>query len=327
MQKLKSQEEYKYTSTNLKFLKHPKQIESYLNGTGKTIISTHISPEGSCNLNCPYCSVAKRDQHERIAFGTIVDYIKKLKSRDLQACIITGGGEATLYPNFNELVHFLKYEMKLSIALITNGTCTRNIDWDAFTWVRVSINEIDKIHLPKIQGTLGCSIVYTGQTLDFFQDVVELIENTNVEYVRVIPNCLQEQRLLIEEHKDIDAILERLNHPKFFHQYKLHRAPVATVCHQAYFRPYLSEVGGGMIYPCDSVVLNNDVGFFSKEYAICKAEKVLDFLDGKIKMPFDPREKCAGCVFTDTVDMLDEIKKTGIIKEDSGEQLVHGEFV
>ena len=316
----KSIEELKYTSTEYKFFRHLDQLKSYHDGTGKTIISTHISPEGSCNLKCSYCSVWKRDKNDRIEFETIVEYITKLKSRGLKACIITGGGEPTLYPEFNKLVRWLELVMRLKVALITNGTCKEpvgDMPWNLFTWVRISLNDLNRVHIPKIAGTLGCSIIYTGQDISYFRNVEKLIKNTSVQYVRVVPDCTLNKYDLELSHLKIGRILRILGNKKFFHQNKYHRKPKATVCHQAYFRPYLSEVEGGTVYPCDSLVLNNSVGWFSTDYAICKAEDILDFMDGKIKMKFDPPDKCSGCVFTDNVDSLDMLQKP----------MLHEEFV
>jgi hypothetical protein len=92
------------------------------------------------------------------------------------------------------------------------------------------------------------------------------------------------------------------------HQKKFHRAPVASYCPQAYFRPYLSEIDGGTVFSCDSVVLNDNLARFDNKYAICKAKRIGDFLDGKIKQRFNPNEDCKGCVFADNIDMLMEWK-------------------
>ena len=101
----RSDEEHKYTSTGIKFWRHQDELIAYKKGEGNTIISTHISPEGSCNLSCSYCSVSKRAKNERIELSVIKDYVEKLKKRGLKAVILTGGGEPTLYPYFNELVN------------------------------------------------------------------------------------------------------------------------------------------------------------------------------------------------------------------------------
>ena len=251
----------------------------------------------------------------------------------MKAVILTGGGEPTLYKKFNELVQWLKYDRNLSVALITNGTQYGRLDaatMAAFSWVRVSINIFngwtENINLPvehiSPDCIVGCSMVYTveheatdNMPLErhvLFDNVARIADRIDAKYVRLLPNCLLEQKDLIAQHRSLDIALGKFNDPRFFHQHKIHGAPQCGTCHQAYFRPYLSEevfVGNGLpgtVYPCDSVVLNDAFTHFAEEYQICHAADILDFLDRRIEMRFDPRERCTGCVFTNNVNMLDD---------------------
>ena len=333
---MKTGQEHKFTSTGVKFWKHPDQMCSYREDTGHTIISTHISPEGSCNLNCKFCSVKKRKRHFRIELDVIKDYIDKLCSRGLKAVIVTGGGEPTLYPQFNHLIQWL-CEKGLSVALITNGwECVDRVEtWNLFSWIRVSINLFpgwqNKIYVPKEKldriCVLGCSFIYTDQSIRDFCLVASFARMLGAEYVRVLPDCLLNQEELLLKHEEIKYILGEVSDPIFFHQFKVHGMPKARTCHQAYFRPYLSEVDGGTVYPCDSVVLNNRVEHFDKLYQICKAEQVLDFLDGKIKIDFDVQKHCMGCVFADNINMLELWKRYYTKSNTYDGDLSHAEFV
>jgi len=353
----KSEQEHKYTSTGIKFWRHQQQMMSYKNDEGHSVVSTHISPEGACNLKCPYCSVTYRDTHSRIELDVIKDYVTKLKGRGLKAVILTGGGEPTSYKHFNELVQWLKYDQGLSVALITNGTLAKRVDpktWAAFSWVRVSINlfenwenrigdNFEREHLSP-DCIVGCSMVYTVEhestseimtdRLKMFEKVSKIADRLGAKYIRLLPNCLLEQKHLLAQHKSLDNTLAQIKDDRFFHQYKIHGAPNSSVCHQAYFRPYLSEEPNvetgkpGTVYPCDSVVLNDGYEHFAAEYQLCSPENILDFLDGKIKAKFDPRERCKGCVFTDNVNMLDKFK-SGLLDrfDEFNLPLDHEEFV
>jgi len=353
----KSEAEHKYTSTGIKFWRHQNQMMSYKDGCGDTVISSHVSPEGACNLKCPYCSVTYRSTHSRIAPEVIKDYVEKLQTRGLKAVILTGGGEPTSYKHFNDLVQWLKYDRKLSVALITNGTLAKRIEpktWGAFSWIRVSINLFDNWENRIGQNfetqylnpncAVGCSMVYTVEhesTEEIMTDRVEMLnkvskiaDKLNSKYIRLLPNCLLEQKHLIAQHKSLDNILSKVNDSRFFHQYKVHGAPQCDTCHQSYFRPYLSEEPfyktkiPGTVYPCDSVVLNDSYQHFAEEYQLCAPEEILDYLDRKIKARFDPRDRCAGCVFTDNVNMLDDWTKGKINQFDQFSQpLEHEEFV
>ena len=353
----KSAEEHKFTSTGIKFWRHQEQMFNYKNGDPNTIISTHISPEGACNLKCPYCSVTYRDTHSRIPMEIIQDYVTKLKTRGLKAVILTGGGEPTAYKHFNELVRWLKSQ-DLSVALITNGSeqYWKRIDEDVckmFSWVRVSINVFKdwdtRIGLPlekfDIEKTvIGCSMVYTvehelseevmADRVGLLNKVSKVADKCGAKYIRMLPNCLLEQEHLIRQHKSLDNVLAQINDTRFFHQYKIHGAPKCDTCHQSYFRPYLSEeihkeTGvAGTVYPCDSVVLNDTYQFFAEEYQLCHASDILDYLDKKIKPKFDPRERCKGCVFTENVNMLDDWVNGKIDRFDEfKDPLMHEEFV
>lgn len=356
-EKEKSLQEHQYTSTGIKFWRHQEQMWSYKKGEGNTVISTHISPEGACNLKCPYCSVTYRDTHSRIDLDVIKDYVEKLQSRGLKAVILTGGGEPTSYKYFNELVQWLKYDRDLSVALITNGTLAKRIEkktLKAFSWIRVSINLFDRwesrigdnLDVSELdpECIVGCSMVYTVEheataevhtsRVEMLKKVAKIADRLGARYVRLLPNCLLEQSHLISQHKALDHTLEELGDDRFFHQYKVHGAPRATVCHQSYFRPYLSEEPWhedgvpGTVYPCDSVVLNDSYQYFAEEYQLCKPGDILEYLDRVIKARFDPTERCKGCVFTENVDMLEDWKEGKIdLFNDYSEPIEHEEFV
>ena len=335
--------EHKFTSTGVKFWRHQQAMESYRAGTGHSVISTHISPEGACNLKCPYCSVTYRDTHQRIALPVIKKYVNDLISRGLKAVILTGGGEPTLYKDFNELVSFL-YRMGLKVALITNGTQAKRVDdwvWAYFTWVRLSLNVFDgweeKIRIPveKLSPhcTVGCSMVYTPEhRLDTLLKASAVATANKAQYIRVLPNCLLEQEQLIAQHEALDKDFASIGDTRFFQQHKLHGAPGCSTCHQSYFRPYLSEVIStetgepGTVYPCDSVVLNGQAMHFPEKFQLCPASKILDYMDKKIPQKFDPRVSCQGCVFTKNVDMLDRFVTEGCEVWPSA-PIQHEEFV
>jgi MoaA/NifB/PqqE/SkfB family radical SAM enzyme len=332
---MKSEMEHKYTSTGIKYWMHPDQMHAYKMNNDATVISTHISPEGSCNLNCSYCSVKKRTKNFRIELDVIKDYVEKLISRGLKAVILTGGGEPLLYPWINELVEWLKYEKKLSIALITNGTQSRRLrDWSVFEWVRVSLNDFPEwqtaIRVPTKsipeKTVIGCSYINTGNLLQDVPAISAMLDKLNAKYVRILPNCLHDQETLLKEHAKIKSILSTVEDTRFFHQFKIHGTPKSLICHQAYFRPYLSEIDGGTVYPCDSLVLNDNVERFDEKYRICKAVDILDFLNKNIMPSFNPCEDCAGCVFTDNVNMLDDWKNKKIEYQYHAD-IVHEEFV
>lgn len=331
----RSDSEHKYTSTGIKFWCHEEQMKNYKDGNPNTIISTHISPEGRCNLLCDYCSVTHRKVHHRIELDTIKRYITTLKKYGLKAVIVTGGGEPTLYPHINDLLVWLK-DQNLDVGMINNGTQTNRVKhWDLLSWVRVSLNIFNdwenKITFPMDEVSEDCivggSFVYTNQNMDTMKRVSDLANKIGFKYVRILPNCLLEQGGLINSHNELDEMLVKINNPIFFHQQKLHATPNTEICHQSFFRPYLSEANGGTVYPCDSVVLNDAIAEFSEKYAICLAEDVEKYILGEIKPKFKPCDDCSGCVFETNIMMLDKWKNDGIPTIVECNKMNHRNFV
>jgi organic radical activating enzyme len=338
-------QEHKFTSTGIKFWRHQAALESYRDGTGSSVISTHVSPEGACNLKCPYCSVTYRDTHQRIPIAVVMRYITDLKSRGLKAVILTGGGEPTIYRHFNELVRWI-YSEGLRVALITNGTQAGRVEdetWRFFSWVRVSINVFDrweeKIRIPHRllapDCTVGCSMVYGvkhDHGLATLRKAAAVASACGAQYVRVLPDCMLPQDQLIAQHLELNDAFAQIGDARFFHQHKLHAAPGCDTCHQSYFRPYLSEVIStqtgepGTVFPCDSVVLNGQAMHFPALYQLCPASRVLEYMDRKIAANFSPAKHCSGCVFTGNVEMLDAWRASGV-GQFNNEKLQHEEFV
>ncbi len=340
--------EHKFTSTGVKFWKHKDSMESYREGTGRSVISTHIAPEGRCNLSCSYCSVSERVLHSRIDLERIFDYVTRLKSRGLKAVILTGGGEPTLYPHFNKLGEWL-LDQGMEVALITNGTQFNKVSDKVLgnlSWMRVSMNRFkqweEKITLPlerlSSKTTVGMSVCHSGDNKDgeFLEGVAKFAQAKNVSYVRVLPDCMLPQPALVREHEELDNLFKRLEGgQRFFHQFKIHGSPCQGTCHQSFFRPYLSEQldpetnTSGLVFPCDSVVLNDQAMQFKTNFALCRPEQILDYMDGKIKQQFDATRDCTGCVFTRNVDTLDAFIKNGVERFDefASQEMHHVNFV
>ena len=131
-----------------------------------TSIELHL--EAWCNDNCSFCSFRKEkgtnlgmlklingnsstdfkpigspSENSRIPFETVMKLPKQMKECGIPACLISGGGESTLYPKFDEVIkEFARHGIEL--ALITNGTV---LSYDRlfmiarhFKWIRFSMD-------------------------------------------------------------------------------------------------------------------------------------------------------------------------------------------
>lgn len=328
-----------FTSNGSKFGHHSCSMQSYRINTHHSIIATHISPEGSCNLSCKYCSVHKR-KSVRIKLKVIEKYVEDLLERGLKAVVLTGGGEPLLYPNIKELLKFL-FEKRLEVGIITNGTLFESVSDSLLkqcSWIRVSINRLDpnkgysvvpSSEVRKVV-TMGLSVLYDGDD-ELLKWAVTNREGMNAQYVRVVCNCLRRGKELEREWKAAKSAVERLGDEKTFFQGRKHLSPIVRKCHLGNFRPYLSEVihpeteEPGSVFACDSIPLHNSQGKFHTYWSLCPASRILDYLDGDIEQGFSPVSDCNGCLFGGHVEMIQDFLHSGKFPE--RKQVEHPNFI
>jgi MoaA/NifB/PqqE/SkfB family radical SAM enzyme len=260
--------------------------------------------------------VAQRGQEGKLYPELTMEQIKfvveTLIEKNLKAVILSGGGEPLVYPQIKELIEYL-YVRNLDIGLITNGVLLKEkLDrktLEKLSWVRVSINSLDQVENIEMPGfskgtTFGLSYIWNPLSEKTFIKVKEFVKKYNPEYVRLLPDCNLSDEKLEEEHQKLHKLAEELGKP-YFHQYKTHRQP--KECHLGRVHPVLYT--DGMIYPCDSLVLNSPLNDrkFHQEYALCKWDDIKKFRDSIIEGSLIDTTKCPNCVFARQNDLLSEI--------------------
>ena len=315
---------FSYTSRGNKFVYHPNEIWNYLNGNGNSIISAHVAPTNKCNLNCSYCNQSNRSKGKFLELDIIKEFVTGLMSRGLKAVIVTGGGEPTIYPKFNELTKWLK-EQGLKTALITNGTNNRTgkefVDtWDTFTWIRASLNffrgKLIPLKIPETlnKGNVGMSLVYQNQTPDMLRQVADVADKYNARYVRIIPDCCKDAEDIIRERDMLKDMFERLGYKRFFVQDKVPSQARLETCHQSKLRPFL--LPDGKVAPCDCYMLNRDENnnfyktlpdIFNLASDTTHPISYLEYLDGKRNQGFNPLTSCNGCGFLENNQILENL--------------------
>ena len=85
-------------------------------------VSINLDLTTACNYRCDHCidwhilnsGVQHREEQLR---GSL----REMTRRGLKSVILIGGGEPTMYPRFADVVRFLKQELKLQVAIVSNG--------------------------------------------------------------------------------------------------------------------------------------------------------------------------------------------------------------
>lgn len=126
-------------------------------------LSVNLDLTTACNYACDHCidwdalNLAVRHDDAELR-----DSLTRLRAGGLQSVILIGGGEPTVHPGFAEIVRFLKRELGVQVAVVSNGSRNEKIleVADCFTpgdWVRLSLDAgtdatFQAMHKPKGKG-------------------------------------------------------------------------------------------------------------------------------------------------------------------------------
>ena len=305
-----------YTSTGGKLLHYPKEIEQFKNYGIASSINLQIAPTSNCNLNCSFCSNRNRSKGENLSPETIFNLLSRLGR--LRGVEWTGGGEPLLYPYINEVMKNANDNM-LSQGLITNGTSFDKLNHQnlhRLKWIRISMNCLDyvkEIDIPEFYGTLGFSYVIDKgfeslgikerkeKILEIKSRLDPYVTRYEARYVRIVPDCQTDKEKQEQNNEIYSKIIGELGKP-YFYQAKKFMKPER--CWWCYFKPFVLH--DGWVYPCSSVVLNNDAEQkFHEKYRWVKADLLVNMYL-KMSFPFST-ENCEHCVFWKQNSELDDL--------------------
>jgi MoaA/NifB/PqqE/SkfB family radical SAM enzyme len=127
-------------------------------------ISINLDLTSACNYSCPFCvDSGLINAGKPFALEDIKKIIDTLSFHGLLSVILIGGGEPTLYPDFEAVVDCIR-RRKLQIGIATNGSRLERIEAvaDRFKekdWIRISIDAASEetfqaLHRPRTPHTL-----------------------------------------------------------------------------------------------------------------------------------------------------------------------------
>jgi len=129
------------------------------------------------------------------------------------------------------------------------------------------------------------------------------VDSYHPKYVRLLPNCL-EPSLIPERCAELQDVANQIDPQIVFVQNKTPRAPHA--CFLGYVHPVLNS--DGFVYPCDSVVLNEDANHkFANPWRVCHWSEVDSLYEKPVQSLLDPQKLCPGCVFSGSNDLLERV--------------------
>ncbi|KKM06213.1 hypothetical protein LCGC14_1746200, partial [marine sediment metagenome] len=220
------------------------------------------------------------------------------------ALIANGGHGAGIWSNISgEALDALSW-LRLSLSAIDR---TQN-DWKE--WLEVPVGSYDN------DMVLGASYIWHDQSDVLGWTTIERLrwvaENTNVEYIRLLPDCSWDAREKVPERLQfLEGLVKRLGTPPFFTQHKVPAAPPR--CWLGGLHPVLNTDGD--VYPCDSLVLNPSAHQrFHPLWRQCHMSGVDEWISGEPHSCIDT-SMCPACVFTHQNELLDAAMIEGLHKE------------
>lgn len=196
-----------------KIFLHPEKIKSLL--VDKELdqlypISVEMTLTNRCNLNCVYCSdndLRKRQgKKQALSYEVIERLLSDLAKGGTKGIVLEGGGEPTLYSDFDKVVKYAKGK-GLGIGLITNGTVSLDAELiKEFEWIRVSLDastsreymELKGVdcfeqvlnnisHYAKYCDTVGVGYVVTNKNISQIETLVMRIRESGASYIQFRP--------------------------------------------------------------------------------------------------------------------------------------------
>lgn len=164
-----------------KILYHLDRLDKLKNGKPIMPLMIELHLEAYCNDNCDFCGfreengtnlemlklingesseenkpIGRPSDKSKIPFDVVMSLPKIMKENNIPACIMSGGGEPTIYPKFDEILdEFITNGIE--IGLITNGSGLNEIRIDKIvkncTWIRISMDSADAETHKKIHRT------------------------------------------------------------------------------------------------------------------------------------------------------------------------------
>lgn len=196
-------------------------------------ISINLDLTVACNYACTHCiDWDILNTGHRLADKNLRESIEWMAAHGLRSVILIGGGEPTLYPGFVAFVQFLKEEMNMQVAVVSNGSRGDKLQeaaafMDEKDWIRLSLDSASNdlfvamhkpnskaIHLDKIcEDMRALKAKYPAPKIGFSYVIVwsgaTREENTLHENIHEIVPAAQRARDYSFDYISFKPVLER----------------------------------------------------------------------------------------------------------------------
>ncbi len=171
-----------YIDPTRKILRHPMRIDSMRQGRLTYPINVELDLSDRCNLRCTHCDFAHTRRNCDMSLNLVRNIIPQL-AHNVKAITLTGGGEPTMNPDFEEIVFTIK-QHHLSLGMYTNGVKFYPDAFGEMEWVYIGLDARDERDFQRIKGA----------------DCFEMVIDTITRFAEIKQKTVLGLGFLLDEH-------------------------------------------------------------------------------------------------------------------------------
>jgi wyosine [tRNA(Phe)-imidazoG37] synthetase (radical SAM superfamily) len=185
-------------------------------------MSINLDLTTACNYRCDHCvdmdilNTGIRYDHDKL-----MSSLSEMAARGLRSVIIIGGGEPTVYPQFEEVVRHLK-ALELKIGVVTNGSLPKKIRavtdvLQAGDWVRLSLDSgtNDTFYAMHKPGKKSLTLDWICENIKALKQELSPKFSLGFSYIIVWKDCEANASKIVENIDEIVLAAERAKHYGF----------------------------------------------------------------------------------------------------------------
>lgn len=185
-------------------------------------MSINLDLTTACNYRCDHCvdmdilNTGIRYDHDKL-----MSSLSEMAARGLRSVIVIGGGEPTVYPQFEEVVRHLK-SLELKVGIVTNGSLPKKIRavadvLQAGDWVRLSLDSgtnetFYAMHKP---GKKSLTLDWICENIKALKQELSPKFSLGFSYIIVWKDCEANASKIVENVDEIVAAAKRAKHYGF----------------------------------------------------------------------------------------------------------------
>jgi MoaA/NifB/PqqE/SkfB family radical SAM enzyme len=257
------------------------------------IAPIHISvwPTMKCQFKCTYCCCKNETDREKeidlLEFKNALNILGKYGTKAVE---FSGGGEPTLWGQFNEGVQHA-YNLGMKVSLITNGLTLQDIPKnviDKFSWIRVSLQSLrhaEGLNFKNVSTKISCSFIIPDYiSIPSIKYLYDFAVNNNI-IIRVATKKPCSESLEVAVEKEISKYPSHI-----FFSSKTSGKP--SGCYMAWVRAAIDWRGNFL--PCPAIHLNEkDEGKIPENFPLCHIRDIESWVISTV--PHDLGYRCELC--------------------------------